>query len=294
MLSLVDTFQTVIGRLFYGLILHWVNKGGAIMTEQFGSRLMYLRKGKGLSQEELGNRTGVTRQTISKWELNQTTPEMDKLVVLSDIFGISLDELVGREFIVPDSSINYEELNAKMDTIISSKEPYRYEYKSGRMIGNLPLIHINLGRGFYKAKGVISIGIISSGIISLGVLSCGVISIGVLALGLLSIAVFAAGIISVGSIAVGILALGAFSVGYFSAGAMAIGVYSIGANAIAQRIALGDAAAGHIAIGKTSAKGTIEFLLKNHVSADEIKSAILKEYPDVWKGLLKIYTYFGK
>ncbi len=212
----------------------------------------------------------------SKWELNQTTPEMDKLVLLSDIFGISLDELVGREFIVHENPIKYIELNAKMDTIINSKEPYRYEYKSKRMIRNLPF---NLGRGLYKAKGVISIGVISCGIISVGILSCGVISIGLLALGILTIAVFAAGIISAGSIALGILAVGAFSVGYFSVGAMAIGVYSIGADAIAQRIAFGDAAAGHIAIGKTSARGTIEFLLKNHVSADEIRSSIQKEYP---------------
>ena len=59
----------------------------------FSEKLTNLRKQKGLSQEELGYELNVTRQTISKWELGQTTPEMDKLVQMSKIFGVSLDEL---------------------------------------------------------------------------------------------------------------------------------------------------------------------------------------------------------
>ena len=62
----------------------------------FHEQLITLRKQKGLSQEQLGERLGVTRQTISKWELGITTPEMDKLIQLSDLFQISIDELVGR------------------------------------------------------------------------------------------------------------------------------------------------------------------------------------------------------
>lgn len=59
----------------------------------FGEKLTSLRKQKGLSQEELGYKLNVTRQTISKWELNQTTPEMDKLVEMSKIFGVTIDVL---------------------------------------------------------------------------------------------------------------------------------------------------------------------------------------------------------
>lgn len=62
----------------------------------FGEKLTNLRKQKGLSQEELGYELNVTRQTISKWELGQTTPEMDKLVQMSKIFGVSLDELTSQ------------------------------------------------------------------------------------------------------------------------------------------------------------------------------------------------------
>ena len=59
----------------------------------FGEKLTNLRKQKGLSQEELGFELNVTRQTVSKWELGQTTPEMDKLVEISKIFGVTVDEL---------------------------------------------------------------------------------------------------------------------------------------------------------------------------------------------------------
>ena len=62
----------------------------------FQERLITLRKQQGLSQEQLGYELGVTRQTVSKWELGITTPEMDKLIQLSDFFHISIDELVGR------------------------------------------------------------------------------------------------------------------------------------------------------------------------------------------------------
>jgi transcriptional regulator with XRE-family HTH domain len=263
------------------------------MEEQFGNRLMNLRKVNGLSQEDLGNLVGVSRQTVSKWESNQTTPEMDKLVSISDVFHISLDELLGREKNVHENA-NYDELNRKIDTIINSKKPFHYEYKSNITVGKLPLVHVNLGYGMYRAKGIISIGMISTGIISLGLLSCGIISIGVLALGVFALAAMAAGIIAAGSISLGILALGAISIGYLSVGALAIGVYSIGADAIAIRIAFGDVASGHIAIGKTTAKGSVEFLTKNHVSADEIKSAILREYPNTWGWIVKMFSSQGK
>lgn len=61
---------------------------------KFNEKLIKLRKASGLSQEELGDKLNVARQTISKWELGETTPEMDKLEELSNLFEISIDELV--------------------------------------------------------------------------------------------------------------------------------------------------------------------------------------------------------
>lgn len=61
---------------------------------KFSEKLMNLRKSKGWSQDEFAQQIGVTRQTVSKWELDQTVPDMNKLIEISKVFGISLDELV--------------------------------------------------------------------------------------------------------------------------------------------------------------------------------------------------------
>ena len=65
---------------------------------EFNNRLYRLRKQHGLSQEELAGRLNVSRQTVSKWEVGDSTPDMEKLAAMSDLFGVSLDMLVlGRE-----------------------------------------------------------------------------------------------------------------------------------------------------------------------------------------------------
>lgn len=59
----------------------------------FGEQLLNLRKSKNLSQEELANKIGVTRQTISKWELGDTTPDLKQLDSLTKVFDVSMNEL---------------------------------------------------------------------------------------------------------------------------------------------------------------------------------------------------------
>lgn len=61
---------------------------------EFNNRLYQLRKQKGLSQEELASRLNVSRQTVSKWEIGDSTPDMEKLAAISDLFEVSLDELI--------------------------------------------------------------------------------------------------------------------------------------------------------------------------------------------------------
>lgn len=61
---------------------------------KFNERLLDLRKKKGWSQEELGYKLDVSRQTVSKWEAGQTTPELEKLRNLAKIFEITVDELI--------------------------------------------------------------------------------------------------------------------------------------------------------------------------------------------------------
>lgn len=62
-----------------------------------GNKIMTLRKKNNLSQEDLAEKVGVTRQTISKWELEETTPDINQAKKLSMIFNISLDELVNND-----------------------------------------------------------------------------------------------------------------------------------------------------------------------------------------------------
>ena len=59
-----------------------------------GEKLNALRRRAGLSQEQLADRLGVTRQSVSKWESGQAAPELGKLVALSELFGVSVDYLV--------------------------------------------------------------------------------------------------------------------------------------------------------------------------------------------------------
>ena len=59
-----------------------------------GERLLKLRKERNLSQEELANVLDVSRQTISKWETDQSLPDFDKIIPLCEYFGITSDELL--------------------------------------------------------------------------------------------------------------------------------------------------------------------------------------------------------
>lgn len=57
-------------------------------------RIQSLRKQKGMSQIELADAIGVSRQAVSKWESEQTIPDLDKIVAMSEIFGTTTDYLL--------------------------------------------------------------------------------------------------------------------------------------------------------------------------------------------------------
>lgn len=62
-----------------------------------GEKIISERKKCKLSQEDLAEKLGITRQTISNWELNETSPDLKQASKLCDIFNLSLDELTGKE-----------------------------------------------------------------------------------------------------------------------------------------------------------------------------------------------------
>lgn len=70
-------------------------------TMTLGKQIAYYRKELGLTQEALANRLGVTNQAVSKWESDQSCPDVQLLPVLADVFHISLDALFGRETVQP-------------------------------------------------------------------------------------------------------------------------------------------------------------------------------------------------
>lgn len=64
---------------------------------QIGNKILELRKQNNLSQEQLAEKMGVARQTISKWELGETSPDLEQSRQLSQIFNVSLDDLTNND-----------------------------------------------------------------------------------------------------------------------------------------------------------------------------------------------------
>ena len=220
-----------------------------------GEKIFNLRTEKGFSQEALGEKLGVSRQSVSKWETDQSVPELEKIVAISEIFGVSTDYLLKEK----EEAYLEKEMPREEEFI---REGYRcnrrvhYEYKSKKMIGKLPLVHINLGMGIYRAKGIIAVGTIAEGGLAVGLMAAGGFSIGILSAGLLAFGNLAAGLIAFGTVACGVISLGAFSFGIFSLGAMAFGQFAFGASAHGAQVAVGDVASGKIALGYSRAVGT--------------------------------------
>lgn len=107
---------------------------------EFNNKLYELRKQKGFSQEELANRLNVSRQTVSKWEVGDSTPDMEKLIAISDLFGISLDELVLDK--APEPAPAPQTAKSELYTDIKEKvltDKNRKKAKKGLKIGAIAL-----------------------------------------------------------------------------------------------------------------------------------------------------------
>lgn len=99
----------------------WLGKG-CIM--EFNECLSRIRKEKGMTQDELAEKVGVSRQSVSKWELGESLPDIEKMTRVADVFNVSLDTLCGRS---TDSSDNdYNEL--------FNKEPITKEKKTNNIV----------------------------------------------------------------------------------------------------------------------------------------------------------------
>lgn len=258
-----------------------------------GEKLAKLRREQNLTQEQLAELLGVSRQAISRWESGAAYPETEKLIRLGKLYHCSMDYLLMEEV---------EETN----TVVGSAEDAGvtridlrslcYERVSEKKIGGLPLWHINIGFG-RVAKGVFAVGLRAKGIVAVGLAAAGVVSLGVCSVGLIALGSLAVGLVAVGAIAAGILAIGAVAVGVFSLGACALGNFAVGAAAIGEYAARGDAAKAAVAVGISEANGSLYTLETSQVSTPErLEIAVILERTVPWylSAFKKLFLFFLK
>ena len=103
----------------------------------FNEKLINLRKSKGLTQEELGAELNVSRQTISKWESCQSYPDFQRLVLLSDYFGLTLDELVKDVDVqeVREKNLSAEQISAVYHDVKKAKSIFKWYLISAGVAG---------------------------------------------------------------------------------------------------------------------------------------------------------------
>lgn len=266
-----------------------------------GEKIYILRTENGMSQESFGDSLGVSRQSVSKWETGQSVPELDKIVLISRLFGVTTDYLLKEDLERPE----WEEAQMEPDrTVYGSvtnkvyvSRRYHFEYKSKKMVGNLPLVHIHTGTGLYRARGVIAIGNIAEGIIAIGFAAMGGFALGLFSVGLLALATVAVGVLAFGSFAFGIITAGAVSVGIFSMGALTFGQFAFGASAHGAQVAVGDVARGNIALGYSQAVGNYTQISNRQPFDYENAFRLIDEHvPAYWsffktwaKGMVKLF-----
>ena len=237
---------------------------------EFSQRLYELRRKAGLSQEELANLVGVTRQAVQKWESGASKPDLDNIAALADYFQVTLDYLIsGREPEPAGQAHNTTVINHYYGR-------HLFEYRSKRTLFGLPLVHINYGFGFRWARGIIAIGNISTGLVALGGLSAGLLSLGGVSLGLLlALGGLAVGGAAVGGFALGVLALGGITMGLVSIGGVANGMFALGGVASAGKVAIGGVASAPVAIG-AAVEGAQTFLVPESggLTGDQLERAL--------------------
>ena len=95
-----------------------------IMT---ANRLQQLRKENGYSQEVLAEKLGISRQSVSKWERAESSPEIDNLMALSKIYGLNIDELLdvsGDKVIVKNTGTKERDFKGKMKSLLSKANDF--------------------------------------------------------------------------------------------------------------------------------------------------------------------------
>ena len=115
---------------------------------KINEQIAFLRKQKGLTQEELANALGVTNQAVSKWESAQCCPDIQLLPDIADYFGVSIDELMGH-----DAMVQKQKTGVVMDGLIDDALIILSEQEQI----SISLLQKLLCIGYLKAKNLISL-----------------------------------------------------------------------------------------------------------------------------------------
>lgn len=263
----------------------------------FSEKLTDLRRKSGMSQEQLADRLGVTRQSVSKWESGTAMPELVKLISLSELFGVTVDYLVKDWMEEPAAESGGEDLSTrqadrlekKVDELTNYVKGRVYRYDSKTRIFGLPLVSIRFG---FTRNGRVSIENVARGVIAIGNCAVGVVAIGIIGVGLLSFGVVSMGLLALGFVAAGLVSFGIAALGVLALGVSAVGVYTGGVAAIAAKIAVAVSAVAPTAIGEHAA-GSNVLLWGDGLTAPEVRSFLLEHHPDLWQPLLDLFASLG-
>ncbi len=269
---------------------------------EFAEKLTFLRRRAGMSQEQLADQLGITRQSVSKWESGASVPELAKLIAIADFFDVSLDYLVrdrGDAAGVPDEdresrtrkeSSRLEEKLSRLERELSG-----YEYVSKKKIRGIPLVCVRFypGRSRIRvAKGIIAIGNAAIGVVAIGCFSFGLISIGLIGVGLLALGGVVAGLLAIGGVAFGVIALGVTAIGGLSIGVSALGSYSCGTVAVGREIAVGNHVEAQTVIG-LECKGEHILPYYSGISRETVRAFLLEHHPSLPGPLADLLSWLG-
>ncbi|WP_298030694.1 helix-turn-helix domain-containing protein [uncultured Dysosmobacter sp.] len=265
---------------------------------EFSEKLMNLRRREGLSQEQLADRLGVTRQSVSKWESGTAMPELVKLISLSELFGVSVDYLVKDRLEEPEFPSGVEEVSSHQADRLERKVDqltldYRrsfgnvFRYTSRARLFGLPLVSVCFGHDRHPTRNNTAVGIVAVGNFSVGVFSVGLISLGVVSLGIIAF-----GLLALGGVALGVGAVGLTALGYAALGISAVGVCAGGVAATGARVAVGVTAAAPVAVGR-EASGIHVLLWGSGLSREEVEAFLTVHDSGLWPPLMRLLSTLG-
>lgn len=83
--------------MLFEVMMFAVGMAGKRTIGMFKDNLIQIRKMRKMTQEDVAEKVGVTRQAVAKWESGETVPDLDKCRILAEVFGVSLDDLANYE-----------------------------------------------------------------------------------------------------------------------------------------------------------------------------------------------------